>query len=385
MENKKNDELRVVRIYDWTPPIVNDALPVEEEPSLPVEIRQKYDFVNRFFDGYAVAGKIEDVKYVYLILDIEGNEYRFTSADGSECKEYEKYGYCSDGMFSVSIIQPPRLSAFHDYENWTGLWGYTNTAGREVIAPQYIFALPFENGRALVCKGEWYIDGKSSINPNADCYWSEKMLWGVIDKKGDEIIPCIFDELEQLQRTDSFDNSNLYKAHYGGWKNGKYGILDAKGDWVVEPMFVDVNYEVTDDGLFAFSTFFGGFDFSYGPVGVYSIPEKRVILEPDSSYLYIEFLENGYLDVETRDENDRGYSKIIDLDGNPIIDNSDYRVVHDLGDLYYCIQWDTDKFGVLDQRGNEVLPIMYTDIKFRDGYLFAYLDDEKEVYQVRRK
>ena len=61
------------------------------------------------------------------------------------------------------------------------------------------------------------------------------------------------------------------------------------------------------------------------------------------------------------------------------------RSEYPIGDLYYCIQWDTDKMGVLDKNGDIILPIKYSDIKLRDGFVFANTDDEEEVYQVVKK
>jgi hypothetical protein len=36
-------------------------------------------------------------------------------------------------------------------------------------------------------------------------------------------------------------------VHYGGWKEGKWGIIDYSGEWVVEPMFEDLGYKTSDD------------------------------------------------------------------------------------------------------------------------------------------
>ena len=381
----ENDELIVLRVYDWSPSADKKYYSPEKQVCLPKEIEQRYLFVDQFFEGYAIAGKEEYGKCIHLIVDLEGNEFYFTNADGTERKEYQRYGFCSDGMFVVSSISTPRLAYYHEYSSFAGIWGYANTYGREIVAPQYIFTLSFERGRALVCIGEWTRDKKWDNDYVKDAYWSEVMLWGFIDKTGKEVIPCIFDEIEWMQKPHSCDTYDAYKVHYGGWETGKWGVIDMDGEWLVEPIFEDMSYEITDDGMFAFYT--APYDSApdHVPMGVYSIPEQRVILEPDPSFLGIDFLENGYLSTETKDKNDRFYTKIIDIKGNSIIDNPDYRVVHDLGDFYYCIQWDTDKRGVLDKNGKEVLPVKYSEIELRGMYLFAWSGDGEEVYQVVKK
>ncbi len=94
------------------------------------------------------------------------------------------------------------------------MWGWLDNKLSEVIPPQYIFAMNFEGGRAIVCKGEWAVNEK-------DKYWCEDERWGVIDLNGNEVIPCKFDELYEIGGTD-----RLYFIHEGGWDNGHYGIFD---------------------------------------------------------------------------------------------------------------------------------------------------------------
>jgi len=382
----ENDEIQIIRKHNWMPPIKSDVYVPEEEGRLPEEIRQRYSFVNGFSEGYSVVGKEEDGKLDHLIVDLAGNESYFTSADGSERKEYAEYGYCFDGMFGVSNLYNPRLAYWHDCESLAGICGFVNTAGREIIAPQYIFAYHFKNGRALVCKGKWTKDKKWDNQYVTGGYWSEEMLWGMIDKTGKEVIPCIYEELEWLQDPVTGEGlETYYKVCVKVGDELKWGVIDHDGNWAVEPKFAELVYDLTSDGLFAFYT--APYDTAPDrvPMGIYSMREQRIILEPDPSYIYINFLKNGHLSVESRDENDRMYDKVIDLKGKPIIDNPDYRVIIELEDLYYCIQWDTDKRGVLDKNGNIVLPVMYSDIELHGEYLFAFLDGEEEVYQVIRK
>lgn len=55
-----------------------------------------------------------------------------------------------------------------------GLWGYIDTAGRAVVAPQFTVAGAFDDGMAWVQAGE---------------------LWGRIDKTGKTVIPCLYSEI----------------------------------------------------------------------------------------------------------------------------------------------------------------------------------------------
>lgn len=105
--------------------------------------------------------------------------------------------------------------AYHsDYERIAGIWGFVNESGKEVIAPQYIYAYDFEDGLAIVAKGKWTRDKKWDNKYNQGRYWTEEELWGAIDKEGKEVIPCVFDEIVCF-----YDCTDVFMAHYGGWKN----------------------------------------------------------------------------------------------------------------------------------------------------------------------
>ena len=124
------------------------------------------------------------------------------------------YGGYSEGRVMVSLLGDIDLQYHHNRRGCAGMWGWLDNKLSEVIPPQYIFAMNFEGGRAIVCKGEWAVNEK-------DKYWCEDERWGVIDLNGNEVIPCKFDELYEIGGTD-----RLYFIHEGGWDNGHYGIFD---------------------------------------------------------------------------------------------------------------------------------------------------------------
>jgi hypothetical protein len=73
-------------------------------------------------------------------------------------------------LFPVSIINPNKTDAFDPTE----LWGYVDTAGREVIPAQYSAATPFRAGYALV----------SCIDPT-----NFQTRQGLIDSTGRVVLP----------------------------------------------------------------------------------------------------------------------------------------------------------------------------------------------------
>ena len=131
------------------------------------------------------------------------------------------YGGYSEGRVMVSLLGDIDLQYHHNRMGCAGMWGWLDNKLNEVIPPQYIFAMNFEGGRAIVCKGEWEID-------ESNRYWCDDERWGVINLDGNEVVPCQFDELYEIGGTD-----RLYFVHEGGWDNGHYSIFDVKEQAVI--------------------------------------------------------------------------------------------------------------------------------------------------------
>ncbi|MGM9549892.1 MAG: WG repeat-containing protein [Faecousia sp.] len=54
-------------------------------------------------------------------------------------------------------------------------------------------------------------------------YWCENEAWGTINQEGQEIVPCRFDEIYEVEGTD-----RLYFVHEGGWESGHFSIYDVQ-------------------------------------------------------------------------------------------------------------------------------------------------------------
>ncbi|MBR5482473.1 MAG: WG repeat-containing protein, partial [Alphaproteobacteria bacterium] len=261
---------------------------------------------------------------------------------------------------STLHIEMLNLAYHSDYQEIAGCWGYINEKGEEVISPQYIYATDFSNGQAIVCKGKWTKDKKWDNDCRKGGYWTDEELWGVIDKDGHEVIPCKYDEIRLLW--EYFDGRNdVYQVHVGGWKNGKWGVMDLNGQWLAEPMFDNESYD-RHGNLMSFYKYIeeieDGDDVLYG---VYDLKSKKVLFEPQ--FYDLDFEDNGTLKVKIFDKKQKKkIYKIIDINGKEVfppqdcscyyIDNGKYMTVSQYINGKYCS-------GLLDSKGNVLIPCEY--------------------------
>ena len=164
---------------------------------------------------------------------------------------YPFYGGCSEGLVMVSEMGEVDLQYHHNRGPCAGVWGWLDTNLNVVIEPKYVYAMNFWNGRAMVCKGEW---STKTTEDGKEQYWCENEQWGVIDRNENEIVPCRFDEIYEIDDTD-----RLYFVHEGGWENGHYAIYDIKENAII--LVLDFDFDmgymfnectVTDDNILVF-------------------------------------------------------------------------------------------------------------------------------------
>lgn len=309
-------------------------------------IPMQYDDAEDFNDGKARVNR----GGTWFFIDKKGKETPIEQKNNNT--NYQEVCEFSEGLCRVSTLKLRFMDlAYHsDYEDIAGTWGYINEAGLEVIAPQYIYANDFENGIAIVCKGKWTLDPKWDNECNTNRYWTDDELWGGIDKDGNEVIPFIFDEIKS-----TWDTDGIYLAHYGGWKEGKWGVINSRGEWLAEPIFEDLGYEY-QDGLF---TFYASDKWSDPPMGVYDIKQHKVIFEPQ--FEDVDFEEDGWLKVTVFDKYlGRSVEKLIDVNGNEKF-HSIYSGIYTWKKPYEVYIRDDagTRHGLIDEYGNIVLPCEY--------------------------
>ena len=186
----------------------------------------------------------------------------------------------------------------------------------------------------------------------------------MIDKAGEEVIPCIFDEIRRFWKTDIESHDTRYfQAHFGGWKNGGWGIINECGKWVVEPIFRDLCHSISEEGCFGF---YDKIEWEDGAderlLGIYSIPQQRVLFTP--RFIDVDFREDGKFKVELYHEGfGRNIEQIIDESGTPIWP-SKYTYLFEKRNYFATsiksADGDDMLWGAVDKQGNEIVPCKYS-------------------------
>lgn len=262
--------------------------------------KEYYRDSREFVGGFARASRNGTSFYI----DYKGKEIPIKPSHKDT--KYVRLGEFCEGLAKVSTLRIGLFDlAFHsDDESAAGTWGYVDETGKEIIKPQYIYAYDFSNGIAIVCQGKWENKKWPHGKDYCEGYWSEFAKWGVIDKTGKAVIPFEFDSIAGLNNSD-----DLFRVHYGGWENGKYGIIDKHGNWVVEPLFEYIPYDFEHD-LLVFSN--NDFEEKFG---LYDASAKKVMFEP--AYSGIRILDNGDICLENSDaKRNKITAKVIDRQGN---------------------------------------------------------------------
>lgn len=179
------------------------------------------------------CGRVNNDGHLYLIRLNEHKAYQLPDCyKDTPIILYHPCGGFQEGLIMVSLLGELNLRYHETFGDTAGMWGWLNEQGDIVIPPQYIFAMSFCNGHAIVCKGTWQVTKNGR-------YWADDEQWGVIDHSGNEVVPCRYDEIFEIDGSDS-----LFLCHKGGWEeNGKQCIFDSSTG--TELMDLDFTF---DDG-----------------------------------------------------------------------------------------------------------------------------------------
>ncbi len=251
-----------------------------------------------------------------------------------------RQGLCefSTGEYKGSYTYPEE-ECFDDLS--AGKWGFIDQYGKIVIKPQYVFTSGFGHGenRAFVAK---VVHGKTR--------------WGLIDEKGNEIIPCIYPNLATHSGT---------AVNFQVTEHGKYGIMDFDGHVIMEPRYNGIYAYDEKHGLVAYVTDLD----EECQIGVARVDNGEDIIP--ARYGYIGFEEN-YIECEKdfRDEDGSLYD-YYDYDGNRLpADQCHYKWKCDGG----YASWNAEhKCGAVDEDNCIIVPFIFNERAHVDYYLRGFV------------
>lgn len=277
-----------------------------------------------------------------------------------------KYGF-ADTNFDIVI--PIKYDYAFDFNEGLALvchsqkWGFINKKGEEIVPIIYEHADSFSKGIAPVCLDEdWiFIDKEgaalvsfgsqySYIAHESDGLFlvenSETRLCGYINQSGTLIIDCIYDN------ATPFSEGIASVA-----KNEKYGYIDTKGDVVIPIIFSEAN------------------DFNNGFAIVFDENDKKLIIDKQGSvseqfsiYTSVSDFLNGFSSAKIDDK----YG-IIDNQGSTIIPIMYDSEIYE-HNKYFSVELD-NKFGIVDIHNNIIIPIEYYTAKpLGNNYFFVEYD-----------
>lgn len=266
-------------------------------------------------------------------------------------------------FIATGQVYSQELQPFSDY-NYAGkkLMGYKDEAGIIVVPAKYRMAETFRDGLAKV----------GILDKSAN--WK----YGFIDKTGKEVIPLLYSSI-----ADYF-SEDLIVAEL----NGKWGFLNKEGKVVVEFKYEHAKYSGFNEGLAGvrFEGKYGFIDkgghqkvsFNYEDCKKFS--EGLAAVQSNGKW--------GFVDATGKVIIPMSYSNAIDFSGGlaGVKYNDKWAVINKEGKLLTSFKYDDvdynysakgaelievsnynkekieHKYGVVDKRGNEVIPVKYYSV-----------------------
>ena len=257
----------------------------------------------------------------------------------------------------------------------------------------------------------------------------EKFAYGVVSSKGEEIIPKMYEAIK-IVSSDCFivrgsdtlwsvinnNNKNILNEKYD-----KYEIIDGKGAILIKDnkyIIIDIHGNVISKGLYVYvvdynegSVLVGQYGTGVNDLFVYTNNEYKVIqniedfvfvkekvvyfIEKGSTEFKTINIENGkidknaYVDFSINDMeliiNSQDLVGYKATDGTIIKNKYQVNGSEDFTEYGVAVVSLNNLVGVIDKKGNEVLPCKYQDIKVFSEKVFGVTDNSKHYYLVDEK
>lgn len=269
-------------------PTENQLFPFVERRAIFKE-KDKFGFLDTW--GRAIVPAIYKKTHNYsegLALVIDPQEKKtFIDAAGEIAFEVpEKYGFidakCTNGLIRVCMIDKDSPYEYYDRgtEKRKGFYSFLDKAGKVVLdlqqkCPLVVEANPFENGTSIVItkdtsktrrisnqikmgvidkKGDWILPPKNDIVERQGANYLVKEIdernyriyFGLHDPAGKELLPCIYKNIslpvDDLRAVEVYElNQNaLENVSYEDRFKGVLGVMDTLGNVVIQPKYKDL-------------------------------------------------------------------------------------------------------------------------------------------------
>jgi hypothetical protein len=345
-----------------------------------VERNGKYTYVDK---GGKTIGEVpeEYQPYYYrptttMYAMMDNGKFGFSIPDKDGLELPAEYDFATDFEAAVARVN---IGAVLNEEEWQyngGKWGLIDSKGKAVVPVTYELILPFVNDIALFNIG---VEASYSLCEGGDCgdpvYYSCKGgKWGLINKSGEVILEPAFNTIVPfgknylVAREDSTftlvasNGSALYDGQLSlnlvaesegeipsigeavfvkAFENGKAGVIDSQGKWILPPSFDDVLPEpagqaspfyeglirIQREGQWGMADLSGEivipteydeiWKFSSGLAAVrkgdrwgYINKQNQIVIEP--AYHAVRDFQGGVAIVQPEEESDEG---VIDMNG----------------------------------------------------------------------
>jgi hypothetical protein len=331
-----------------------------------VVIEARYDFVENFSEGLAVISR--KGKFGYILKT--GEELIPPYYDEAESfhnnlaivSENNKSGVINkNGKMVVPLIYSEISDYSEDLASASDgtYYGYINRNGNIVIPLKFISAGDFKNGTAICEKenGFGLIDTNGIEKIPFKFETLENYSYGLFKYRSDGKMGIISQNNEIITAAEYADISNCYENRCIVISDNSFGYLDSSG-FLVIPIKFQKSIETFEKSKFTDKYAIVKLNNRYGVIdtsGKMVIDARYDELKSNASGIAA-FKKNGkwgYLDISI--------NKPIVL---PKYDKADVFIMHN------SIVMKNAKAGVIDEKGKEIVPVIYDALMRLDGKLF---------------
>lgn len=238
----------------------------------------------------------------------------------------------------------------------------------EILPVEYEFLSDIREGKVALRQGRRYgfadLNGTLSIAPAYEAVMSfqdslaavkQDRRWGFVDHQGSLVIPAMYEKVL------SFEAGVAAVSHrVGPDRLFRWGVIDHSGEQVLP--FVYLEIAITPTGLIRCKTLDGQWRY----YDRYGIPLKQGAVEEPSPY------QHGLATVR-----DGGRTYVLDESGQRITDPGYDRILQ--WTPPYIMAESLRRQGLIDRKGQEVLPANYEHIQYVDG-IFQVVNHGKVGY-----